>query len=123
MIPKISLEKLQISRFICGTNPFVGISHHGLRDIKFKIHYRNVNRVEEIMLYLAQEHGVNACISSPRDNIAHAVKTVERETGQPFYWICTPSRRLTAKGLKPDIFMQVQWCADHQVSVCAPHRN
>ncbi len=123
MIPKIPLERLQISRFICGTNPFVGISHHGLRDIKFKIHYHNVKRVEEIMLFLAQEHGVNACISSPRDNIAHAVKTVERETGQPFYWICTPSRRITAKGLKPDIFMQIQWCADHQASVCAPHRN
>ena len=123
MIPRIPLEHLKISRLICGTNPFVGISHHGLRGLKFRIHYRKVERIEEIMLYLAQEHGINACISSPRDNIAHAIKTVERETGQDFYWICSPSRRITAKGLKPNIYTQIQWCADHQVSVCAPHRN
>ncbi|MHA1683758.1 MAG: hypothetical protein ACTSUE_22660 [Promethearchaeota archaeon] len=76
------------------------------------------------MSYVSEEFGVNAIVSSPRDNIDAAIKIVEKETGFKFIWICTPSgNRDTAKGLEPDLFKQIQWCADHDVSVCMPHRS
>jgi hypothetical protein len=85
--------------------------------------FKDVQKIIEIMVYLAREHGINACISSPRDSIHEAIQAVQKETGEQFHGICTPSTRLTAKGLLPDIEKQLQWCADHDVSVCAPHRD
>nr|MDO8113194.1 hypothetical protein [Candidatus Sigynarchaeota archaeon] len=139
MIPKIKLERLDISRAICGTNQFVGISHvYGgfyrigdpglihrspLSTFYYMRKFKDVTKVVEIMLHLAVEHGINACISSPRDNVHEAIQAVRKETGQDYYWICSPSTRNTAKDLRPDIFKQIQWCADHGVSVCIPHRD
>jgi hypothetical protein len=75
------------------------------------------------MIYLYQEHGVNCCISSPRTKIFEAIKQTEKEIGDSFHWICSPSNRLTVKGLESDLFKQIDWCAEHNVSVCIPHRD
>ncbi len=127
MLPKIALGNLQISRLLCGTNPFLGIYHgHLWRTIRGFLRFRKdkAGKIADIMLYLLQNHGVNACVSSPRDAIAEAIQIVEREAGERFYWFCSPSNsRITAKGLEPDIIQQVQWCADHEVAVCGPHRS
>jgi hypothetical protein len=124
MIPKVSLENLSISRLICGTNPFVGISHFTeSHDLFFKELFQDQQKIAEIMLYMAQEFGVNACISSPRDEIVKAIAYCEKETGQPYYWICTPSQRKTTPNIKEALQDQIQWCADHHVAVCMPHRS
>ena len=141
MIPQIKLEDLELSKMICGTNQFIGISHFFHLDIKRwkdpgRIHrsplstpyyyfkFRKPEKIAEIMIYLAQEHGINACVSSPRDRIYDAIQITEKETGEKFHWICTPSNtRITAKGLKAEINMQIEWCRDHGVSVCGPHRS
>jgi hypothetical protein len=139
MIPKIKLEHLELPRMLCGTNQFVGISHvyGGFYRIKdpglihrsplstfyYMNKFKDVEKIAEIMLFLAREHGVNACISSPRDSIHEAIQAVRKETGAPYHWICTPSTRLTAKAIPADVYKQIQWCADHGVSVCAPHRD
>ncbi len=125
MIPKISLENLQLSRMICGTNQFVGITHrwNPLDNFAHVVRFRNAKIVSKFFIYLLQNHGVNACISSPRDKIYEAIKITEKETGQRFYWICSPSRRQTAKDIPPDVKAQIKWCADHGVAVCIPHRD
>jgi hypothetical protein len=124
MIPKVNLENLEISRFVCGTNPFVGISHFTKsHDEFFQELFSDDQKVAEIMLYMCQEFGVNACISSPRDNIAKAIESIEKETGQPYYWICTPSQRKTTPNIQEELQDQIQWCADHHVAVCMPHRS
>jgi hypothetical protein len=139
MIPKTKLEHLVLPRMLCGTNQFVGISHvYGafyrvkdpglihrspLSTFYYMHKFKDVNKIVETMMFLASEHGVNACISSPRDSIHDAIQQVRKETGAPYHWICTPSTRLTARNLPPDIWKQIQWCADHEVSVCAPHRD
>ncbi len=125
MIPKIALENLQLSRMICGTNQFVGITHRSnlLDNLAHLVRFRNAQIVAKFFIYLQQNHGVNACISSPRDKIFEAIKITEKETGERFYWICSPSRRLTAKNIQPDVKAQIKWCADHDVSVCIPHRD
>ena len=125
MIPRISLENLKLSKIVCGTNPFVGITH---RNNPFDIlsHLRRFKQPETIakfMIHLLQEHGINCCVSSPRDKIYQATKIVEKETGEKYHWICTPSRRKTVKNLAGDIFKQIDWCRDKGVFVCMPHRN
>jgi hypothetical protein len=125
MIPKIPLENLQLSRMICGTNQFVGITHRNnpLDNLAHAIRFRSPEIVAKYLIYLVQNHGVNCCLSSPRDKLYAAIKITENETGEKFHWLCSPSHRLTAKGLPPDIWKQIDWCVDHEVSVCLPHRD
>jgi len=124
MIPKIKLEDLDISRLVCGSNAFCGFSHFTIaRDMFFK-EYFTVDRIVEVMSFVLQEFGVNAIISSPRDYIYEAIQRVEKETGEKYHWICSPSpARETATDLPPTMPGQVQWCSDHGVSVCMPHRS
>ncbi|MHA1733294.1 MAG: hypothetical protein ACTSU5_15210 [Promethearchaeota archaeon] len=122
--PKVKLEKLEISKIVCGTNPFLGISHFTVSRDLFLKEYFTADRVVEIMSYLQEEFGVNAVISSPRDEIAQAIEKVEEETGERYQWLCTPSNsRVTARGLERDLHQQIQWCADNGVAVCMPHRS
>ncbi|MBD3350254.1 MAG: hypothetical protein GF364_02095 [Candidatus Lokiarchaeota archaeon] len=72
---------------------------------------------------MSQNHGVNCCVSSPRDKVYEAIKITEKETGERFHWICTPSRRSSAKNIEKNIWKQIDWCEDHNVSVCGPHRS
>ncbi|MBD3350182.1 MAG: hypothetical protein GF364_01695 [Candidatus Lokiarchaeota archaeon] len=119
------MEDIELSRLICGTNAFCGISHFTKsRDMYLADYFRDVNKIAEIMSYLFKEFGVNACISSPRDSILKAKEMVEEELGEKYHWICTPSdARETATGTEPNIKQQIEWCADHGVSVCMPHRS
>ncbi len=124
MLPKIPLEHLKISKLICGTNNFVGINHR--LDFIYGPYYfhkfRKIERITEILEYLLDK-GVNAIISSPRIRIYNAIQLIQKEKGVKIHWICSPSTRKTVKGLEMDIFKQIEWCADHEVSICIPHRN
>jgi hypothetical protein len=124
MIPKISLENLKLSKFVCGTNPFVGITHrwNPFEMLAHLRRYKEPLTVAKVMMHLLQEHGVNCCVSSPRDKVYEAIKIVERETGERFHWICTPSKRNTAKNIPRDEFKQIDWCADRNITVCGMQR-
>ena len=125
MIPKISIENLKLSKIICGTNQFVGITHRP-NPIGIFLHMRRFKEpktVAKFMLHLFQEHGVNCTVSSPREKILKAIRIVEKETGEKYHWICTPSERKTVKNLEPNILKQIDWCAENEVSVCMPHRS
>jgi len=125
MIPKIALEKLSLSKIICGTNQFVGITHRNnpFDIILHKIRFRDPKTIANFFIYLINTHGINCCLSSPRENLAKAITLAENETGTKFHWLCSPSRRLTVKGVAPNLFQQIDWCSDHNVSVCLTHRN
>ncbi|MHA1820134.1 MAG: hypothetical protein ACTSU2_06170 [Promethearchaeota archaeon] len=125
MIPRVKLENLELSRLVCGTNPFLGISHFTKsRNMFLKEYFSDVNKIFEITSYLFEEYGVNCIVSSPRDKIYEVVKKMEKEFGEPYYWLCTPSdNRITAKGLSRDLKSQIKWCAEHNVAVCMPHRS
>jgi hypothetical protein len=124
MIPTITLENLKLSKYICGTNNFVGINHRldFIYGPYYYLKFRKLERITEILLYLI-EQGVNTIISSPRIRIYNAIQYVQKEIGTKIHWICSPSTRKTVKGLEMDIYKQIDWCADHEVSVCMPHRN
>jgi len=125
MIPKVALENLKLSRMVIGSNQFNAITHrpNGLEILKHKIIFREANTVAKFMIHLVQEHGCNCMVSSPRDKMYEAIQITQKETGQKLYWICTPSRRRTVKGLESSLYEQINWCADHEVAVCMPHRD
>jgi hypothetical protein len=125
MIPKINLENLKLSKIVCGTNQFVGITHRkNPIDIWMHIRrFKEASTVAKCMIYLVQNHGVNCCVSSPRDKLYEAIQMTMKETGEKFYWLCTPSRRGTVADLESDVYKQIDWCADHEVAVCMPHRD
>jgi hypothetical protein len=125
MIPKVELENLKLSRMVIGTNQFNGITHrpNAFEIFKHKRFFRESTTVAKFMIHLVQEHGLNCLVSSPRDKMYDAIKLTEKETGTKLYWICTPSRRHTVKGLPGSIYEQIDWCADHEVAVCMPHRD
>ncbi|MHA1794092.1 MAG: hypothetical protein ACTSVI_15730 [Promethearchaeota archaeon] len=124
MYPRIKLENLKLSKVVCGTNQFIGITHRpNPFDILLHLkRFKDTNTVAKFMIFLATKHGVNCCVSSPRQKIHDAIKMTEKETGEKFHWICTPSIRKTVPGLEPDIYKQIDWCYEHDVSVCMPHR-
>jgi hypothetical protein len=124
MIPAIPLESLSLCRLICGTNPFMGISHFTpSRDMFLQEYFADPATIAEIMIYLLEEFGVNACLSSPRDPMKQAIALVEKEYGEKYHWLCTPSARCTAEGIGDTLEAQIDWCAEAQVSVCLPHRS
>ena len=124
MIPSIPLENLKISKYICGTNNFVGINHRldFIYTPYYLMKFRKIERITEIIQFLVKQ-GVNAIISSPRVKIYEAIQLVQKETGVKIHWICSPSTRKTVKGLEMNMQKQIDWCANHEVSVCIPHRN
>lgn len=125
MLPKISLEHLKLSKIVCGTNQFVGITHR-YNFIEILAHlrrFKDPKTVAKFMIHLLQEHGINCCISSPRDKIYEAIQITQKETGEKYHWICTPSRRKTAKNIISDVYKQIDWCVDHEVSVCPLQRG
>lgn len=125
MIPKITLEKLSLSKIICGTNQFVGITHRNnpFDILLHKIRFREPKTIANFFIYLIEEHGINCCLSSPREILAKAINIAETETGTKFHWLCSPSRRLTVKGVEANIFKQIEWCYENNVSICLTHRN
>jgi len=124
MYPMVTLEHLKLSKIVCGTNQFIGITHrpNPFEIWAHKIRYREASTVSKYLIHLQQEHGVNCIVSSPRIKIYEAIQIAEKETSEKIHWLCTPSVRNTVKGLEQDLFKQIAWCADHEVSVCMPHR-
>ena len=125
MLPEVSVENLTLSKIVCGTNQFVGITHRW-NPIDMLMHLRRFKDpgvVAKFMIYLFQELGINCTISSPRDKVYEAIKITEKEIGERFHWICSPSRRKTAKDLPPDVYKQIDWCVERDVSVCLMQRG
>ncbi|MHA1371124.1 MAG: hypothetical protein ACTSRA_15590, partial [Promethearchaeota archaeon] len=124
MFPRVKLESLELSKIVCGTNQFIGITHRA-NPIDIWLHkrrFRDPRTVADFFIYLVQEHGINCIVSSPREKLYRALEITERETGERMHWLCTPSIRRSVRGLECDIFKQIDWCADHGVEVCMPHR-
>ncbi len=124
MYPKVNVEGIELSKIVCGTNQFVAITHriNPLDMLAHLIRFRDVRTISKFMVYMYKNYGVNSCVSSPRQKLFDAIKMTEKKIGDNFHWICTPSVRATVKGVERDIFKQIDWCADHDVTFCGPHR-
>nr|HPO10090.1 hypothetical protein [bacterium] len=64
--PKVSIEGIEISRLICGTNTFFGYSHFSPARDTFLVRHFTIDRIVEVMETLA-DAGINAIMSSPNE--------------------------------------------------------
>jgi len=110
---------LEISRMVCGSNPFFGFSHFSAaKDAWFK-RYFTTERIVEI-LHKCSEYGINAVVSGPVERMHEAIVSLEQQTGYHFYWFCTPG---SSSDSLEQLLAGVQWSADHGAEFCLPHQS
>ncbi len=115
--PMTQIGHLQLSRMLCGTNPFFGFSHFTKARDNWMAKYFTVERIAEVLVACINE-GINGTMSSPMPQLYEALNLAEKETGVRMHWILTPSGE-TDEELKE----QIRWCHDHGGAFCMPHTN
>ncbi|MFH1738676.1 MAG: hypothetical protein ABIH23_06685 [bacterium] len=113
--PRTSVGGIEISRMICGTNPFYGYSHYSPARDTWLRRYFTMERIVEVMEACANA-GINAVMSSPDERTERAIEEVKRSTGAEFVWICTPGSRDFEETKE-----SIRWAADHGAKICMPH--
>ncbi|MEW6355862.1 MAG: hypothetical protein AB1696_06040 [Planctomycetota bacterium] len=113
-LPTTTIGGIEISRMICGTNPFFGHSHFTQARSVWQRRYFTVERIVEV-LEKCTEFGVNAIIGGIEEKTHQAIRIVQDKTGVKVHFVCTPGGTLEEckKGIK--------WCAEHDVTFCLPH--
>lgn len=115
-LPMTSIGGVEVSRIVCGSNPFLGFSHFSAARDTWMRGYFDDARIVEVMAKCA-EFGVNCVISGPEPRMYEAINEVERQTGRRMVWMCTPG----IAGTDPSD--GIKWCADHGVQICMPHTS
>jgi hypothetical protein len=114
-LPLTKIGDVEISKVVCGTNPFFGFSHFTrARDLWMKEYFTD-ERIREV-LEKANDFGVNAVLSGCNDRLHGILRDMGKE-GREIHWICTPGGTSSREVKK-----EVRWCADHDVRICMPHQ-
>lgn len=115
-VPMTLIGGIEISRIVCGSNPFFGYSHFSAaRDAWMRRHFE-LPRIVEVLAKCA-EYGINCVISGPSPVMREAIQDLERQTGYHMKWICSPGMA----GV--DISDDIKRCADWGVEICTPHTS
>ena len=113
--PMTEIGGVEISRLICGSNPFLGFSHFSsARDKWLKEHF-TVERMAEVINVFAL-NGINAVLGMPTPTLARAVRDAQEQTGCKLHFIATP--------LADDItglLTAIDQCAELGAEFCLPH--
>ena len=90
--PMTSVDGIEVSRVIIGSNQFLGYSHYsGARD-RWLREYFTPDRMADVMEVYARR-GVNAIMAPPRDSIrARRIDITQDRTGQSIHYIATPGK-------------------------------
>lgn len=115
--PTTNIGGLEISRMVCGSNPFFGHSHFSAARSAWLRRHFTTERIVEI-LRKCSEYGINAVVSGMEERMHEAIVGLEQETGYHFHWFCTPGGDSVEELLEG-----VQWCADHGAEYCLPHTS
>ena len=113
-VPMTSIGGVEVSRIVCGSNPFFGFSHFSAAKDNWLRKYFDIPRIVEVMAKCA-EFGVNCVLSCPDPRMHEAIQELERQTGHHMVWMCTPWTQ------EVDLSEGIKWCADHGAEICMPH--
>ena len=114
--PTTTIGGYEVSRLLCGTNPFRGYSHFSSARDNWLRKYFTVERAVEVMA-VCDGYGINGIVSGPEEFVYEAIQGLERQTGSKWIWFCTPGM-----GSQP-IDDGVRWAADHGAQFCMPHTS
>lgn len=113
-MPMTSIGGIEVSRVVCGSNPFFGFSHFSAAKDAWLRGYFDIPRIVDVMAKCA-ELGVNCILSGPVPKMYEAIQELDRQTGRHMVWMCTPGTQ------DNDLSDEIKWCADHGVEFCMPH--
>ncbi len=113
--PTTTIGGLQVSRLLCGTNPFFGFSHFSKARSTWLRRYFTEERILEVMRRSA-ELGVTGVVSGPQPEMPGLLHRLREETGLVMHWIATPGKATSEETL-PDI----DWCAEAGAKICMLH--
>ena len=88
MLPQVCFGQYQISRLICGSNPFLGYSYRSPAHDAWQRRTFTPDRVAEV-LAVCLEHGINAVTGNWDDNatVGQALEVCEHKVGKRPSWI------------------------------------
>jgi len=113
--PMTTIGGLKLSRMLCGSNPFMGISHFTHARSTWLKRYFTLDRIVECMEKCAS-YGINGIVSGPRQEIHDAIRALEDRTGHHMIWVCTPG------GSTPDeVKKDMEWMAERKAEICLTH--
>jgi hypothetical protein len=114
-LPSTKIGDVEISKIVCGTNPFFGFSHFTRsRDLWMKEYFTD-ERIREV-LGRTNDFGINAVLGGTAERLYNIIRELSKE-GREIHFICTPGGSTADEVMKG-----VEWCADHGVSICMPHQ-
>ena len=87
-LPTVPFGPHQISRLICGSNPFLGYSYRSAAHNRWQRRHFTPERIAEILETCA-EHGINALLGNmdEEQTLPRALEIMERRTGKRLHWI------------------------------------
>lgn len=115
----IKLGNHNISRLICGGNPFGGYSHGGnlvYLGRLFKQYFTDEKIAET--LQVCTDNGVNTALIETEDNILRSLDLYEKKMGHRIQWICQIPPDRKNLGLMAHTKHQIQLAAENK-AVCA----
>jgi len=113
--PMTEIGGVEVSRLICGSNPFLGHSHVSLARNKWLREYFTVERMVEVICVFA-DNGINAVVGPPASTLAEAIREAGQQTGRKIYYMATPM----AERLE-DLLPAIDECAGLGAGFCLPH--
>jgi len=115
-IPTVEVEGLELSRIVCGTNPFFGFSHFSAARDRWMKRYFTDDRIVEVLAKCA-DLGVNCVLGGAGERMRRILDRVEQLTGVHLYWMRTPS------GFTPEeIIKDTSTAAELAPEICMPHQ-
>ncbi|KPJ62669.1 MAG: hypothetical protein AMS15_03200 [Planctomycetes bacterium DG_23] len=87
-LPRVDFFGQEVSRLICGSNPFLGYSYRSAAHSKWQRRYFTPERISEV-LEKCLEVGINTLIGNMDDDrtLPRALNLVERRIGKRMNWI------------------------------------
>ena len=115
-VPMTTIGGIEVSRVMCGTNPFHGYSHFSkARDVWMREYFTFERKLE--VLEACRLHGINATCSGLDESYYKVLREHERQTGHHWVWMCTPG------GMNlEEVKEGVRRCADFGAEFCMPHQ-
>ncbi len=115
-LPFTRIGNLEISKIVCGTNPFFGFSHFTRARDMWMREYFTDDRIKAVIRKACQL-GINAVVSGTVDRLFHILCDLRKE-GSNLHWICTPGGSTIE-----EVETGIRWSAEHELRICMPHQN
>lgn len=119
--PRTIVGGVSMPRLIIGTNWFFGYSHQTVAKDKFIRTYQTRKNIADI-LEVFLNHGIDAMMFSPNENIYEAIHDAEDRTGKKMILVMTPSFNILPGGnaeSEPEKILD--FCAKNGAAFCMPH--